>query len=427
MSKSNVSDPATPRRVLVCVSGMSPAVVTETLYALIQPEHDFVPDEIHVVTTGDGKRALMKELLDPEKGQFHAFKREYLRDRQVLFTEAQIHVIGYEETVAEAAAARGVWAGLDRSPAPRRQWKLLDDIPTDADNRVAADTLFRVVRRLKSERPTRLHASVAGGRKSMSFYMGHVFSLLSEPGDSLSHVLVNAPFEQTRPKFYYPPKESHVELAWKDREGNDRTVSTAEARIQLAELSVLHLGPVLGTFPIGSCETFQDAVQLAQATLVPGPLKLSHGGGSGRFEVQACGRRVHLPPQRFAALAVYAWARVHADELPEGDAVRLTQLPAGAWRELLKMLEALKPEEQEPLGSTTLKPVHTGIGNAFKEALGPAARHYLVKRVGRKADPHTAAGKPPSAYRLVTEPELIDLSGLRGLDRCLRDVLGVSE
>ena len=43
------------RRILMCVSGMSPAVVTETLYALLTQDEPFVPDEVHVITTHKGK------------------------------------------------------------------------------------------------------------------------------------------------------------------------------------------------------------------------------------------------------------------------------------------------------------------------------------------------------------------------------------
>ncbi|WP_157991654.1 hypothetical protein [Caldimonas tepidiphila] len=44
-TSSNVS---IQRRVLVCVCGMSPAVITETLYVLMHQDPPFVPDEVHV-------------------------------------------------------------------------------------------------------------------------------------------------------------------------------------------------------------------------------------------------------------------------------------------------------------------------------------------------------------------------------------------
>ena len=38
------------KRILLSVTGMSPAVVTETLYALVT-EKGFIPTEIRVITT----------------------------------------------------------------------------------------------------------------------------------------------------------------------------------------------------------------------------------------------------------------------------------------------------------------------------------------------------------------------------------------
>ncbi|WP_298236627.1 CRISPR-associated ring nuclease Csm6 [uncultured Azohydromonas sp.] len=422
---NNPSTPSEPRRVLICVSGMSPAVVTETLYALIQPEHDFVPDEIHVVTTGDGKQALMEQLLEPGTGQFHAFMKQWLPQRRILFGEEQIHVIGHESK-AEAPVKAGIWDGLGGAPAARPGRVELPDIVTDEDNRAAADTIFQVMRRLKSERPTRLHASVAGGRKSMSFYMGHAFSLLSEPGDKLSHVLVNPPFELPALKFYFPPKEAKdaVTVKWTDKAGNPHSNCTSEARIQLAELSVLNLGPILNGFPIDSCDSLDDAVRLAQSVLVPAPVKITLEAAAGRQHVQVCGRNVKLKPQQFLALVVYAWARLHADDLPESGAVNLTDIPIEIWQRMHAVLESAKDSAQPP-SLAALKPLHANIHGAFNSVLGPAARHYRIELAGPKSSPGTAADKT-GPYRLSTDPELLDLAGMHRLEPLLRQAFGMT-
>ena len=61
-------DPANPasypRRVLVCVVGLTPQVVTETLYALaVQESLPFVPNEVHIVTTSEGAKPIRDTLL----------------------------------------------------------------------------------------------------------------------------------------------------------------------------------------------------------------------------------------------------------------------------------------------------------------------------------------------------------------------------
>ena len=56
------------KRILLSVTGMSPAVVTETLYALVT-EKNFIPTEIQVITTEQGKNKLLDALLGIEGGR----------------------------------------------------------------------------------------------------------------------------------------------------------------------------------------------------------------------------------------------------------------------------------------------------------------------------------------------------------------------
>ena len=43
-----------PRRVLLVVCGLSPQIVTETIYALAaDPVQPFVPTEVHLITTAE--------------------------------------------------------------------------------------------------------------------------------------------------------------------------------------------------------------------------------------------------------------------------------------------------------------------------------------------------------------------------------------
>src|SRR6266436_5243523 len=57
-----------PRRIVVASLGLAPQVLTETLYCLARPEPlepAFVPTEIHIVTTAEGRdRALLTLLHD---------------------------------------------------------------------------------------------------------------------------------------------------------------------------------------------------------------------------------------------------------------------------------------------------------------------------------------------------------------------------
>lgn len=52
------------KRILVAVTGISPAILTETVWALAEQDVPWIPDQIVAVTTRTGKAAIEKLLLD---------------------------------------------------------------------------------------------------------------------------------------------------------------------------------------------------------------------------------------------------------------------------------------------------------------------------------------------------------------------------
>ena len=391
------------RNILVCVSGMSPAVVTETLYALVHESPAFVPDEIHVITTLDGKQKIQKELLDPQLGRFHTFMRDYLPQQSIRFDASTVHVISEFRSVT--ASPFGQLPNMPKAGQVREE---LQDITTAKDNEAAANTIYSVLREIKSQPGTRLHASVAGGRKSMSFYMGHAFSLLAEADDQLSHVLVSEPFENPQLGFYYPPREP-VLRSWTDRQGEQHSVSTGQADIKLARLSVLKLGVLLGRdWPVKAQNSFEFAVTLAQAAVEPPRRKVvltrDRKTDQLRGSLYLCGETVELPPQDFVVFAIYALARAkqHEANLIDGAEVDLTVLPDDLWQKLSEDLYGKRfgiPKN--------FKPVHSSIHDALRQAVGGAvAQHFRIETVGQK--------KPglQRPYALSIDPNRLDVSDL---------------
>src|SRR3979411_2486609 len=55
-----------PEVVLLAVTGMSPAILTETVWALAQENPPVLPDRIVVLTTTAGKAQIEQELLTPQ-------------------------------------------------------------------------------------------------------------------------------------------------------------------------------------------------------------------------------------------------------------------------------------------------------------------------------------------------------------------------
>jgi len=201
------------RRVLLAVTGLSPQVVTETLYALaVNRGEQWIPTEVRIITTEEGAERVRHSLLNPEHGHFHRLCQEY--DLPVIdFTMAGVHVI------------------RDDSGEP------LEDIRSEQDNERCANTITEMVRELTADSESSLHVSIAGGRKTMGYYLGYALSLYGRSQDRLSHVLVSAPYE-SHPDFYYPTKESRLIHTRDDR---SRAYDTSEAQVSLAEIPFVRL------------------------------------------------------------------------------------------------------------------------------------------------------------------------------------------
>ena len=232
----------TRRHILLCVAGLTPQIITETLYALTQQRGERV-DEIRVITTLGGRDRIRQALLDPQHGKFFAFCRDYHLDpASITFDETTITLL--------------------RSPDGR----MLSDIRSVEDNAFAANQICEIVRELSLDPHTSLHASAAGGRKTMSIYLTAAMQLFGRPRDRLSHVLVSEDFE-THPDFFYIPPTPH-ELDIKDRSGHlIKRISTADAQIHLADIPFIRLQGVRSGWLPGSGRSYSDFVQQAQEDL----------------------------------------------------------------------------------------------------------------------------------------------------------------
>ncbi len=235
------TDTPTQRHILICVVGLTPQIITETLYALTQQRGERV-DEIRVITTLSGRDRITGALLDPQHGQFYAFCRDYHIDpASITFDETMLTLL--------------------RTPDGRT----LDDIRTVDDNSYAANQICEIVRELTRDPGTRLHASAAGGRKTMSIYLTAAMQLFGRVQDRLSHVLVHEHFEMHPGFFYIPPTPRELELT--DRQGQVRRLSTAHATIHLADIPFIRLRGVMSDWMRHSGSSYSAMVQGAQEDL----------------------------------------------------------------------------------------------------------------------------------------------------------------
>jgi CRISPR-associated protein (TIGR02584 family) len=248
-----VTDPASyPRRILLAVTGLSPQIVTETLYALAAERRLWVPTEIRIITTRQGAEKARRTLLSADSGWFHRLRGDY-RLPAIAFGVKDIHVI----------------TGPKGAP--------LDDILEEADNAAVADFITEEVREITADPKASLHVSIAGGRKTMGFYVGYALSLFGRAQDRLSHVLVPLSFE-SRNDFFYP-------------------APGAEACVHLGDIPFVRLRDGLPERLLEGQARFSDAVAEAQKALPP-PLKLHLDPATRR--ITAGGESIVLERPQFA-------------------------------------------------------------------------------------------------------------------------------
>ena len=222
----------TQKHVLISVVGLSPQVITETLYCCWCLASPPIPiTEVFALTTLRGKQALEETLLG-DNGKLKSLCNDYNLPT-IHFNLANIHLL------------------KDANGQP------LEDISSVIDNEAIADQLFTFVRGLAASTDICLHASIAGGRKTMGLYIGLAMQFYGRPGDTLSHVLVNPELENQ--EFFYPPPDN-VNVILND----GRTISADEIRLELAEIPLLLLREKIPFLSEHTDAGYTELIEIAQ-------------------------------------------------------------------------------------------------------------------------------------------------------------------
>ena len=80
----------------------------------------------------------------------------------------------------------------------------MNDIRTPADNRAAADFITAQVRAITADPACALHASIAGGRKTMGFYLGYALSLFGRAQGWPGRRVLTTPSLPPAPRWHRP-------------------------------------------------------------------------------------------------------------------------------------------------------------------------------------------------------------------------------
>lgn len=197
------------KNILLAVTGLSPQVITEALYALHQNNRHV--DAIHVITTRDGKEKIYAELLGESKGHYYKYLEEYGLDPSAIdFGYRNVHVITDEHAIE------------------------IPDVVGESDNEQLLKKCLELTFHFTKDPETTVFFSVAGGRKTMSSCLTLAAQMYGRSQDRLYHVLVSTEFESNR-DFFYPPKEPRtVEL--RDNQGQPFYKDTRYAQVNLIHI-----------------------------------------------------------------------------------------------------------------------------------------------------------------------------------------------
>ncbi len=200
------------REILIFAAGSSPQVITETIQALSLADPPVYADEIYIIATAPDRSRIEQKLI--KEGVLSQLCEEWEIPRVPLIEDSFV-------------------VFTDHRGEP------LDDIRTVEENECAGDQIAHFLRSKASIPGTRMHCSIAGGRKTMAFYMGTAFQLFARQWDRLYHVIVSYGFERNETFFYKPKQNRPITISLPD--GTSHLAYTDEAEIFLTELPLIYL------------------------------------------------------------------------------------------------------------------------------------------------------------------------------------------
>ena len=368
------------RRILLAVAGGSPAIVTETLYALTQTSVPaYLPTELHIITTSGklGHEASQKALIDEQRLKQLC---ETYGIPMPLFDTHHIHRI------------------------TNAQGKYLTDITTASDNEAAADFITTKVREFTRDENTSLHVSIAGGRKTMTYYLGYAMSVFGRIQDRMSHVLVDDRY--AIPGFYYPTHSSFTI----NNSRNGDSFDAKDVVVTLGELPFIRLRDGLTEDLLNNESTsYSKLIETAQRQFAPINVRVIYGDTT---ELYCGGEKITLPDSQ---LALYIWmlqrrksnkvAVDFTDKIKKSTlADEFKKVYGKVSRESGHFDNTINEIDTDYFGAP-----RTRINNKLKNILGkPGAKPYLIESYGNKnAKQYDIAKALKPEHIIIEEPKTL--------------------
>lgn len=209
------------KRVLLAVCGLSPQVITETLYVLYQQSR--MVDAVRILTTTIGKEKCLAQLLSPKDGQFYQFLEQY----------------GIPENSVDFHPRNIISVTDDNG-------RQIEDITIEEESALFLEKCMEQAFHLTRDPDNEVYFSIAGGRKTMGSCLSLAAQFYARRQDRIFHVLVSPPeFENSR-EFFFPPKlPRYVRLF--DKSSRELYMKTDNARLTLVAMPFVSIRQRLKT------------------------------------------------------------------------------------------------------------------------------------------------------------------------------------
>jgi CRISPR-associated protein (TIGR02584 family) len=356
------------------ILGLTPQVVTETLWALRQK--GIIINRLHLFTTIEGHKNIKKCLINKNNGMLHKFIREYKMPESL--NEPYITIAKYKS-------------------------EDLPDLRTADHIAVVADQILDIVRKETSNPKDRVCCSIAGGRKSMDVIAAFAMQIYGRRNDMLCHVLADKVLEH-RKDFYYPsPKQDGFK------------------GVTLAEIPFLRLRNILNNEQILAGESYNKLVERLQYELeiVEARKKLIIDAVNGTVNIGE--NKLPMSSRLMTYYLFFAFLKKHSCVEPERELcgkctecfLKLTKHTKMApelieqWKNAFDAAEGrlkdfkefeknLKGGEFENLARTNISRINSAI---IRKLGKKAVDFYGIKSYGRRAE---------TCYGLPLEKKLIE-------------------
>jgi CRISPR-associated protein (TIGR02584 family) len=253
------------QQILLAVTGLSPQVVTETVYALFKANKP-IPTKIIIISTQIGANEAKKHLLEHGK-------------LQQLCTDYNLPNIELKEE--------------DICIIPDENGEILNDINAQKQMNILADFICNKVQQLTLSNDIAVHASLAGGRKTMTFFLGMAMSLYGRKQDKLSHVLVTTGYESS--DFFYPTPYSFNVTNYQGS-----ILDARYAKVVLTEIPFVRLRDNSPDKLVNGSASYSETVEWLNYDSENEKLILN----SNSRVIDYCNKQCKLPPADFA---FYQW------------------------------------------------------------------------------------------------------------------------